>query len=865
MTPWEEIKRLFHGALEQPAEGRAAWLAEQSPDGPEIRAEVERLLEAHHAAGSFIETPLTDLHAAKPPRQGARVGTWLGPYRLEALLGAGGMGEVYQAIHADLARAVAIKVVGRDESAAHDRLRREARNASRLDHPHICTIHHVGDHDGRPYIVMALVDGRPLSELIPPGGLPPAAAMGYGIQILDALVHAHGQRVIHRDLKSANVMVGPNGHVTLLDFGLARQLDGAVAGPPALSATAVDLTAAGGTLPYMAPEILRGQVADTRTDLWSFGVLLYEMLTGQLPFAGETAYEVGSAILNESPRRLPPHVPSLLAACIVRCLRKEPADRPQHAAELKAHLEAFVGVDTGVRAPGAGPRTRVTRGWRARASWRPASRAGPLILAVPVLLTALGIAGWHWRTLADTPDAPIHALAVLPIENVSGDASQDYFADGFTESLISALGKTGGLRVTSRTTAMHYRDVRTSLADVARELGVGGLVQGSVARQGDRVRVSARLLGAGQQELWTQTYERPAREILALQRDIVQSVAEHISLALTPQDDVRLSRVRAVDPDVYESYLKGRYHWNKRTQASLVTAVEHFRAAVAEDPTYAPAHVGLADCYNQMGTVMVAGGSPAEMRPRAIAAAIAALQIDPTLGEAHGALAYGRHYEWQWDAAGRSFERAIALDPHNPLIHIWYANYLVSLQRLDEAVAHVETARALDPLSPVVMTNVGWTLSYAGRHQEAIDAYREALAVSPNYPQAHMRLAGGYAELGDFDAARAETETLMGLTGRRPYSLVGLANINAMAGRHREAESVLREILTLARTEYVSPFAMAQPYLRMGHYDRAFEWLERAYEERSNGMVYLAVEPVLAPVRSDPRYHDLLRRVGLAR
>jgi eukaryotic-like serine/threonine-protein kinase len=865
MTPWEDIKRLFHGALEQPAEGRAAWLAAQSADGSEIRAEVERLLEAHDAAGSFIETPLTNLHAATPPRQGAKVGTWLGPYRLEALLGAGGMGEVYQAIHADLARAVAIKVVGRDGPAAHDRLRREARNASRLDHPHICTIHHVGDHDGRPYIVMALADGRPLSDLIPPAGLAPAVAVAYGIQILDALVHAHGQRVIHRDLKSANVMVGPNGHVTLLDFGLARQLDGVAAGAPVLPATAVDLTAAGGTLPYMAPEILRGQAADTRTDLWSFGVLLYEMLTGQLPFAGETAYEVGSAILSESPRRLPPHVPSSLAACIVRCLRKEPAERPQHAAEVKVQLEAFAGGHPGVRAPGAGPWARVTHRWRAPASWRPVSRAVPLMMAVSVLVTALGIAGWHWRTLADTAHVPIHALAVLPLENVSGDALQEYFADGLTESLISALGKTAGLRVTSRTTAMHYKDARVSLADVARELGVGGVLQGSVAREGDRVRVTARLLDAGQQELWTQTYDRPAREILALQRDIVRSVAEHLSLALTPQDDARLSRVRAVDPSVYESYLKGRYHWNKRTQASLATAVEHFRAAIAEDPTYAPAHVGLADCYNQMGTVMVAGGSPSEMRPRAIAAAIAALQIDPTLGEAHGALAYARHYEWHWDAAERSFEQAVELDPRNPFIHIWYANYLVSLARLDEAVAHVETARDLDPLSPVVMTNVGWTLSYAGRYHEAIDAYREALAVSPNYPQALMRLAGAYAELGDLDAARAETETLIGLTGRRPFSLVGLGNIHAMAGRHDEAEWVLKEILALARTEYVSPYAMAQSYLRLGQYDDAFEWLERGYEERSNGMVYLAVEPVLAPVRSDPRYQDLLRRVGLAR
>jgi eukaryotic-like serine/threonine-protein kinase len=861
MTPREEIKRLFHGALEQPAEGRAAWLAEQSPDGPGIRAEVERLLEAHHAAGSFIETPITDLHAPRPARQGVKTGTCLGPYRLEALLGAGGMGEVYQAIHADLARAVAIKVVGRDELAAHDRLRREARNASRLNHPHICTIHHVGDHDGRPYIVMALVDGRPLSELIPPGGLPAATAVAHGIQILDALVHAHDQRVIHRDLKGANVMVGPSGHVTLLDFGLARQLDGVVAGTQVFSASAAaDVTAAGGTLPYMAPEILRGQAADTRTDLWSFGVLLYEMLTGHLPFAGQTAYEVGSAILNESPLRLPPHVPSALAACIVRCLRKDPAERSQDAAEVKAQLEAFAARQEGGTAVVGERSDRAVRWWHASASPGPGRRVPAALMVAPVLVTAIGLTTWHWRPPVDASPAPIRSIAVLPLVNESGDSSEDYFADGLTASLIGALGQTAGLRVTSGTTAMHYKGTDVPLPQVARELGVGALIQGAVSRQGERVRITARLLAGGQHELWTSTYERPAREILALQRDIVREVADHLALALTAQDDARLARVRAVDPDVYESYLKGRYHWNKRTQASLATAVEHFRAAIEADPTYAPAHVGLADCYNQLGTVMVAGGSPSEMRPKAIAAAIAALQIDPMLGEAHGALAYARHYEWQWDAAGRSFQRAVDLDPGNPLIHLWYANYLVSLQRLDEAVTHVETARDLDPLSPVVMTNVGWTLSYAGRYHEAIEAYREALALSPNYRQAHQRLAGAYAELGQYDAA----ESVVALTAGKA-DLVGLANIHAMAGRHREAEHVLEEVVTLARTEYVSPFAMAQPYLRLGQYDRAFEWLERAFEERSNGMVYLAVEPVLAPVRSDPRYLDLLKRVGLAR
>src|SRR3990172_9355080 len=321
MTPsqWQEGKRLFHEALDRPVDGRDEWLSQQTRGDAEARAEVDRLIAAHLAAGSFIETPATDMHAERPPPRGARVGTRLGPYRLDTLLSAGGMGEVYQAVHADLGRDVAIKVVWRDEAAAHDRLRREARNASRLNHPNICTIHHVGDHEGRPFIVMELVEGRLLSELIPPDGLSVATAVMYGIQILDALVHAHAYRVIHRDLKSANVMVRPNGQLTLLDFGLARQLDAVAVGAPASWATAVDLTAAGGTLPYMAPEILRGETADTRTDLWAFGVLLYEMASGRLPFSGRTAYEVGSAILNDAPAALPDDVPPAIASCIMRC------------------------------------------------------------------------------------------------------------------------------------------------------------------------------------------------------------------------------------------------------------------------------------------------------------------------------------------------------------------------------------------------------------------------------------------------------------------------------------------------------------------------------------------------------------------
>ena len=712
---------------------------------------------------------------------------------------------------------------------------------------------------------MELVDGRLLSELIPPEGLPAATAAAYGIQILDALVHAHDHRVVHRDLKSANVMVRPNGQLTLLDFGLARQLDGVVMDPQSLSTAAVDLTAAGGTLPYMAPEILRGEAADPRTDLWSFGVLLYEMMSGRLPFSGQTAYEVGSAILNDAPAALPGHTPAAIASCITRCLEKERGQRPQQATEVKAELESFAaGSLADAQAPSERqPRRSLRRTSAGRTLW-PATRITWAAMVASALLMSIGFAGWQWRQGFARPGVEaIRAVAVLPLENLSGDPSQDYFVDGVTESLISEIGKAGGLRVTSATTALRYRGTGLSMPEVTKALGVDAVIHGSVLRDGDRVRIEATLLGGGDQQLWAESYDRPAREILALQRDIVRAVANRIALSLTPEVEDRLSRMRSVDPDVHASFLKGRYYWNKRTQASLATAVEHFSAAISADPTYAPAYAGLADCYNQLGTVMVASGSPSEMRPQAIRAAINALQIDPELGEAHGALAYARHYDWQWDAAERGFVRAIELDANNALVRLWYANYLASRQRLDQAVAQVEKAKELDPLSPVVMTNVGWTLSYAGRLQDAIAAFRKALELDPNYIQAHMRLAGAYVGLGQFDAALAENETVSRLRGPNALDLIGAANIYAMAGRRHEARQALDEFLARAGTGYVPPWGLAKLYLVLGDVDRAFELLERAYQERSNGMVYLALDSEFATVREDARYLDLVKRVGL--
>jgi serine/threonine-protein kinase len=854
MTPerWQRIKELFHDALERPADERAAFLAETCGDDAEARAALERLLDAHARADDFLETPAvgTAVEASRPPLTG-RV---IGHYEVRGRLGVGGMGEVHEAYDRRLKRTVAIKLVPSSDARAQARLWREAEHASGLNHPNICIVYEIGEAEGHAYIVMEHVRGRPLAEAIPEDGLPVEGALGYALQITGALVEAHQHGIVHRDLKSANVMVTPEGRVKVLDFGLARRLGDSVSGAAVETSSWTMPGMIAGTLSYMAPEILRGERADARSDVWAMGVVLHEMLTGERPFAGQTPFELSSVILNGSPRPLPSRVPAGLAAVIRRCLEKDPAARYSTAVELHAALEdARLGrqrfrTHLAVALPS----------WRAR-RWRvPAAMTALLMLAALATRPA-------WQRLTQLASGgKIRSLVVLPLANLSGDPAQDYLSEGLTEALIADLGTIGTLRVTSRTTSMSYRGAKKTVPQIARELGVDAVVEGSVAREGNHLRITAQLVEAKtDRHLWAQTYEASLRDVLVIQRGAVRAIAGELRARLTPRDEARLNVVRTVDPEVYEAYLKGRYHWNKRTEESLRKAVEYFEAAIRGDPTYAPGHAALADSYNQLGTVMIGFAPPSIMRPRAAEAAVRALQIDPDLAEAHATLGYVKHYDWQWAEAERELRRAIELNPSYALAHTWYANFLVCRKRLDEAIAEVRKAEELDPLSMVVLTNVGWTLAYAGRLPEAVEAYRKALSLDPNYAQAHWRLSGAYAKLGRFDDATREVETAAALSRHSPSSLAWMARIYAVAGRGSEAKALLEQLLALSATRYVSPLGIAFIYFNLEDKDRGFEWLERAYQERSNGIAYLAVDPHLEPLRADPRYRDLMRRVDL--
>ena len=873
---YARAKAVFYGAADRPTDARAAFLAQACGSDEALRQEVESLLASDRLAGGFIEVPAAELLAdtqdvlGPPAGTGAagadtpgaclphlHPGNHLGPYCIEALLGVGGMGEVYLAHDARLPRLAALKIVGKDQagSGADAALLREARHASMLNHPCICGVYEVGEVGGRPFIAMEYVEGETLRARVTRlGRIAAPDILRYGICIADALAHAHGRGVIHRDLKSANVMIGGDGHVKVLDFGLSRWL------PDAAGATvsfATDTRVLAGTLDYMAPEVLLGAAADPRADLWSLGILLFEMAAGRPPFRRPTPFETSSSILRAPLPPLPDDLPVGLALVIERCLERAPSRRYPRASDVVADLQALQerGRD----------RRRVVAGLALRklTSRRALRLVGGAGVAGAAALAALAAGVWWATDAAPLPAREIQSVAVLPLENASGPDVEGYFADGITEALITDLGATGVRRVISRTTAMTLRSARRSPTDIARELGVEAVVDGSVTRVNGRVGLTLRLRdGPTGRELWSAADERPARETGVLVSGLAAGIAGAMHHAVAPETSRRVSTLRTVDPAVYEAYLKGRYYWNERTDASLRLAVGFFQDAIARDPTYAPARVALADCYNQIGTMLVGSGSPADYRPLAEASVVKALQIDPGLAEAHATLGYIRHYDWKWDDSEWELVQAIRLNPNNPLAHIWYANLLVSRRRFSEAIREVQVALDLDPFSLAVITNVGWTLGYAGRRDEAIARFRQALELDPGYVQARMRLGGALAGGGRFDESISEYQAVVRLTGESTASLAALAGAYARAGRPAASRALLDRLLRESPARYVSPAAVAGVYEALGDADAAFAWMEKAYEERSNYMAYLAADGH-ARLRADPRFADLLRRTGL--
>jgi eukaryotic-like serine/threonine-protein kinase len=788
------------------------------------------------------------------------IGETISHYRIIQKIGAGGMGEVYRAHDDQLRRDVAIKILNAKfspDARAKINLLREAQSASALNDPHICTIYEIGEENDHAFIVMEFIEGRALRELIPLGGLPSALVARYGTQISAALAHAHDHNIIHRDVKTSNVVITPTGQAKVLDFGLAKQAMDIHSAEATLSAVTEPSFA--GTPAYMAPEILRGGAADARSDVWALGVVIYEMATGRLPFHGHTVYELSAATLREPPAPLPPSLPLSLRAVIQRCLEKEPGHRYQRAGEVRAILEAAQfdpnsSLATSSSIPPALETKPIAASGRTRMVWTAGLTA--ILAAGLIALTVGGILRSH--ALKSAPH--LQSLAVLPLDNLSGDPSQQYFADGMTDELITDLAQISGLHVISRTSAMQYKDSKKSLPQIAKELNVDGVIEGTVERVGDRVRIRAQLIDAAtDRHVWAKSYERALSDILAMQDEVARGIASEIQVALTPAEHARLTNARAVNPQAHDALIRGLYLDN---QGETQKGFDSVKQAVAMDPSYAVAHASLAQFYIELGSNSAL--SPGEAYPKAKSEALRAVELDENLGEAHEALAELHHYyDWDFAAADREYQRALELKPGDTHILTKYAYFLCHMGKHDDAIRDSKRAQDLDPLSLPVKTNLGVMLHYARRYDDAITQYRKVLELDPKgTTEARFQLARVYMTKQMFPEALAEIAKMRATDPSDVNYMSLLAMAYGLEGKTKEATKLIYELKDKRRREYLRPYILAEDYAALGEKNEAMDWLEKAYEERDDWINWIKVDPNLDVVRSEPRFTALLRRVG---
>ena len=902
MTPerWQQITDIFEAALQQDTGARTAYVHQACGADRELRREVEAMLESHHQASGFIEEPAAAVAARLVTNAGSDslIGKPIAHYKVLSLLGRGGMGEVYLAEDTKLGRKVALKLLPDEFASDAQRLarfRQEARAASALSHPNIVTIHEIGEADSLHFMTTEFVDGQSLRQYLSKRTIELTNALDIATQVASALAAAHEVGVVHRDIKPDNIMIRRDRLVKVLDFGLAKLAERTQPAPLTQAPTQILVnTEPGivmGTATYMSPEQARGVDVDGRTDIWSLGVILYEMITGRLPFEGDTPADVLSRILQRDAlpvARYAPEAPEELQRIITKSLAKDRDGRYQtvkdllidlqalrRRLDLKAELERTAQPDDGAIVTTDQPHTTVAelpQGTATSAAHVTSSaeyivgevkrhKGVFLVIVLSIVLAVVGI--YLYRS---SGSHQIKSLAVLPLANATGDPNTDYLAEGITESLIDNLTQLPGLQVKSLSSVTRYNGRQSDAQAIGRELGVEAVVTGRVSQRDDGLVISVEMVNVtDNNRLWGGRYDRKLSDLLAVQSQISREVVNQLRMRLTGEAEKRTIRRYTGNAEAYQLYLRGRYHWNRRSIDDLWKGIENFQRAIDLDPNFALAWAGLADSYIAMilgGPFGQPGRPPmplAEARTKWGPAARRAVELDPELAEVHAS--FGQGLEWlEWDLAGaeREYKRAIELNPDYPTAHHRYGVFLVTSGRNEEGLRELKRALELDPASLPINADLGrYYCISAGKAEEGIEQLKRTIELAPNWPRVHILLSDCYAQKGMWNESIQEVEKA-GTLG-----FVARARMYAATGRRDDALKIVAQMKERSKREYVSPLTFANIYAALDETDLAFEWLEKAVAERIPLLRSLPTSPVWVRLRSDPRFQDLLNRTGL--